>query len=411
MSNIAYMTIKGATQGDMTADATTADSIGNLWQQGHEGESLVYAFEQNAVVPRDPQSGSVIATRRHMPTTFMKPVDKATPLMWQALATGETLEIEVQFWRTSTAGVQEHYYTIKFTDAVLVEGKTILPDVNDEANASRGDTDKWSFTYRKAEWTHEKAGTSASDDYRAPGSIMMYVVWQALIAIALSVGLALYYLILFRVEADPVPVAGAAGGIVISFLAGLAFGCAAKLRALDAGKNRLFALLGIIPIGNLFLMIFPPKEDPSRPPYWPSARPVRVLIGLAAIGGFAALWPFNAAVGDYLVGDRLQTIAKRGDFTASAIPPQEIAPAVKADGFTVYRNERGILYRFVLTHPGVDPDRLRNWLVEKMLPSATKLVCEQPLVAQAKWTIAYDYRDAADNLIANVSILPSDCTA
>eukprot|EP00903_Cladosiphon_okamuranus_P000861 g859.t1 len=168
MSNIAYMTIKGATQGDMTADATTGDSIGNLWQEGHEGESLVYAFEQNAVVPRDPQSGSVIATRRHMPTTFMKPVDKATPLMWQALATGETLEIEVQFWRTSTAGVQEHYYTIKFTDAVLVEGKTILPDVNDEANASRGDTDKWSFTYRKAEWTHEKAGTSASDDYRAP---------------------------------------------------------------------------------------------------------------------------------------------------------------------------------------------------------------------------------------------------
>ncbi|WP_299473621.1 Hcp family type VI secretion system effector [uncultured Roseibium sp.] len=168
MSNIAYLKATGATQGDITADATTGDSIGNLWQEGHEGQSLVYALEQNAVVPRDPQSGSIIATRRHLPTTFVKPIDKATPLFWQALATGEALEIEVEFWRTSTAGVQEHYYTIKFIDAVLVEGKTILPDVNDEANASRGDIDQFSFTYRKCEWTHEVAGTSASDDYRAP---------------------------------------------------------------------------------------------------------------------------------------------------------------------------------------------------------------------------------------------------
>ncbi len=168
MANVAYMSISGSTQGDITADATTADSIGNNWQEGHESESLVYKFESNAIVPRDPNSGTAIGTRRHQPTTIIKPLDKASPLMWQALATGESLEITINFWRTSTAGVQEHYYTIKYTDAVLVEGKTILPDVFDDANASRGDQEQWSFTYRKAEWTHEKAGTSASDDWRAP---------------------------------------------------------------------------------------------------------------------------------------------------------------------------------------------------------------------------------------------------
>jgi len=242
------------------------------------------------------------------------------------------------------------------------------------------------------------------------GSIMMYIVWQAAIAIALSVGLALYFLILFRLEADPVPLAGASGVVAISLLAGLAFGFAAKLRALDAGRNRAFALLGIIPVGNLVLMFLSPKQDPARPPYWPSAKPVRILIGLAAIGGFAALWPFNTAVGAYLVHERLQTIAKRAVFTENAVPPADIAQSVKADGFTIYENERGILYRFVLAGPDVDPTRVRSWLVEKMLPNATKLVCEQPLVAQAKWTVAYDFRDSADNLIANVSILPGDCT-
>ncbi|MFS8113876.1 Hcp family type VI secretion system effector [Rhizobium jaguaris] len=168
MANIGYITISGATQGAITKDASTADSIGNTWQEGHEAESIVYSFRSNAIVPRDPNSGTAIGTRRHEPAMFVKPLDKASPMLWQALATGENLEIELKFWRTSTKGTQEHYFTIKWTDAVLVEGKTILPDVNDSANDHRGNIEEWSFTYRKCDWTHEKAGTSASDDWRKP---------------------------------------------------------------------------------------------------------------------------------------------------------------------------------------------------------------------------------------------------
>ncbi|WP_117190057.1 Hcp family type VI secretion system effector [Rhizobium terrae] len=168
MASIAYITIKGTTQGEISKDASTADSIGNIWQEGHEGESLVFAFESNAIVPRDPNSGTAIGTRRHEPARLVKPLDKASPMLWQALATGENLEIELKFWRTSTKGTQEHYYTIKWEDAVLVGGKVILPDTADTANDSRGHCEDWSFTYRKCDWTHEIAGTSASDDWRKP---------------------------------------------------------------------------------------------------------------------------------------------------------------------------------------------------------------------------------------------------
>lgn len=168
MTSIGYITIKGATQGEITKDASTADSVGNVWQEGHEGESIVYAFQSNAIVPRDPNSGTAIGTRRHEPAVFVKPLDKASPLLWQALATGEALEIELHFWRTATTGQQEHYYTIKWTDAVLVSGKTILPDTADKNNEGRNHQEEWSFSYRKADWTHEKAGTSSSDDWRKP---------------------------------------------------------------------------------------------------------------------------------------------------------------------------------------------------------------------------------------------------
>lgn len=168
MASMGYMTIKGATQSDISKGATTADSVGNIWQTGHEDECLVFAFQSDAIIPRDPASNAIVGTRQHQPTTFTKPLDKASPMLWQALTSGEALELELHFFRTATTGTQEHYYTIKWTDAQLIEGKIILPDTNDSANESRGHLEEWSFTSRKVDWTHEKGGTSASDDYRTP---------------------------------------------------------------------------------------------------------------------------------------------------------------------------------------------------------------------------------------------------
>lgn len=170
MATLGYIKISGAVQGEITKGATTADSVGNTWQEGHEDYSLVYDFINHAVVPCDPNSGAAVSSRRHQPTVFEKPLDKASPMLWQALATGEFLEITIEFWRTSTAGKQEHYFSVAFVDAVLVDGKTLLPDTNNTANDSRPHVDRWAFTARKVDWTHEVAGTSAADDWRTPVS-------------------------------------------------------------------------------------------------------------------------------------------------------------------------------------------------------------------------------------------------
>ncbi|WP_269582830.1 hypothetical protein [Roseibium sp. Sym1] len=241
------------------------------------------------------------------------------------------------------------------------------------------------------------------------GSIMMYIVWQAVIAIALSVVLAVYLGILFRLSEEPVPLAGTGGLALLSGLAGIAFGCAAKLRARDAGQGRGVALLGIIPLANLVLMVLPPKKTPERPPYRPEARPARILIGLAAIAGFAALWPFNALVSDYLVAARLQTIAGRSAFTEHAYPPADVSEPAQANGFGVSRDEKGIQYRFILPGAQADADKLKDWIVDTMLPETQEAVCRQTLVTEAGWTISYEYRGEDGNLIANVFVLPGDC--
>ncbi|MDQ0505575.1 Hcp family type VI secretion system effector [Xanthobacter agilis] len=171
MPQPAYISITGTKQGLISKGAFTSDSVGNIWQEGHEDECIVQAFSSNVIIPRDPQSGQPTGSRVHQPATITKYQDKASPLLWQALSTGEVLsEVTLSFWRTSTAGQQEKYFTIKWEDAVLVDGKGMIPNVLMSENSKLQDMEEWAFTYRKVTWTHEKAGTSGSDDWRKTGS-------------------------------------------------------------------------------------------------------------------------------------------------------------------------------------------------------------------------------------------------
>ena len=169
MPTPAYITIEGETQGPITQGAFTPESIGNIFQEGHEDESFVQAFEHIVTLPRDPQSGQPSGQRVHKPFTFTKALDKASPLLYNALTAGEVLSTcELKFYRTSTAGKQEHFFTIALEDAIVVDINLKMPNAQDPAQAHFTQLEKVALSYRKITWTHEIAGTSGSDDWRTP---------------------------------------------------------------------------------------------------------------------------------------------------------------------------------------------------------------------------------------------------
>ncbi|EOQ76663.1 secreted protein Hcp [Pseudomonas aeruginosa VRFPA02] len=112
MATPAYMSITGTKQGLITAGAFTEDSVGNTYQEGHEDQVMVQGFNHEVIIPRDPQSGQPTGQRVHKPVVITKVFDKASPLLLAALTSGERLtKVEIQWYRTSAAGTQEHYYT------------------------------------------------------------------------------------------------------------------------------------------------------------------------------------------------------------------------------------------------------------------------------------------------------------
>src|SRR5262249_21908844 len=112
MPTPAYISIQGKTQGNLTKGAFTADSVGNVYVEGHEDQILVQEIEHRVTTPTDPQSGQPSGQRVHRPFTFTCALNKAVPLMYQSLASGEMLpKVEVHWFRTSVDGKQEHFFT------------------------------------------------------------------------------------------------------------------------------------------------------------------------------------------------------------------------------------------------------------------------------------------------------------
>ncbi|CDI94901.1 secreted protein Hcp [Pseudomonas aeruginosa PA38182] len=131
---------------------------------------MVQGFNHEVIIPRDPQSGQPTGQRVHKPVVITKVFDKASPLLLAALTSGERLtKVEIQWYRTSAAGTQEHYYTTVLEDAIIVDIKDYMHNCQDPGNAHFTHLEDVHFTYRKITWTHEVSGTSGPGRAIRPG--------------------------------------------------------------------------------------------------------------------------------------------------------------------------------------------------------------------------------------------------
>ncbi|PAF46717.1 hypothetical protein BKH41_08655 [Helicobacter sp. 12S02232-10] len=167
MAQPAYIKIEGSTQGLISSGASTEASIGNRYQAGHEDQIMAQEISHIVTVPSDPQSGQPSGQRVHKPFTFTTSLNKSVPLLYNALTRGEKLtKVEIQWFRTSTTGGQEHYFTTVLEDAIITNIDLLMPNAQDKDNNDKTELFSVSLNYRKITWEHVAAGTSGSDDWR-----------------------------------------------------------------------------------------------------------------------------------------------------------------------------------------------------------------------------------------------------
>lgn len=152
MANYGYMTITGKMQGRISAGCSTQASIGNKCQIAHANEIMVLSYSHNMTTIGN------ISRPTHNPLVITKNVDKSSPLLAQALSNREEISCTISFYRTSTSGFEEKFFTIEIEGGLIADLTLDMPHVVIQNDVEP--QEHLAIRYREITWRHHLASTS-----------------------------------------------------------------------------------------------------------------------------------------------------------------------------------------------------------------------------------------------------------
>ncbi|APC17164.1 type VI secretion system protein [Pseudomonas frederiksbergensis] len=161
MANHGYMTITGKAQGLISAGCSTPESIGNKFQSEHTDEIMVLSYNHNMA-----NIGNINKST-HSPIIITKSVDKSSPLLAQALSNREEINCTLSFYRVSSFGRQEKFYSISIRGGVIADLTLEVPHVVLQNDAEP--QEHLAIRYRDITWTHHTAGTCGYSSWGEEG--------------------------------------------------------------------------------------------------------------------------------------------------------------------------------------------------------------------------------------------------
>jgi type VI secretion system secreted protein Hcp len=163
MARTAYVTITGSKQGHIKGEVTA---------KGREGSIPLIALASQIAAPFDQASGAVTGKRQHRPIVITKPLDQATPKLYDALIKNEVLTaVTIKFWRPSASlpgGPEQQYFTVELTNAHITEIEFVSADNQDPTKAAEVPYESLQLVYQKISWTWVEGGFVAEDNWATP---------------------------------------------------------------------------------------------------------------------------------------------------------------------------------------------------------------------------------------------------
>ena len=164
-ATVATVTVrmKGSQQGELTGELTT---------KGREGQHEVLAYNHEIVVPRDSASGLPSGKRQHQPFRLVKLINKASPLLVNAIARNETFDlVEITLWATDPtgSGIESKLLTYSLSNARLVDLRPWMPNKSDRDAAGYKPAEEIAFVYESITVTYNGSnGQTIGSDSVAP---------------------------------------------------------------------------------------------------------------------------------------------------------------------------------------------------------------------------------------------------
>ena len=159
-----YISITGTKQGKFKGDA--GGEKGSKPSRA-KGKIAGIKYSAETTSPRDPATGQATGKRIHKPIVITKEWDAASPQIFSALVTNETLKsVLFEFVKADAAGHEEIYYTVTLTNAVVsnVHSYLDLTDTSGDKFDAR-ELEDVSFVFQRIEIENKESKTMAEDDW------------------------------------------------------------------------------------------------------------------------------------------------------------------------------------------------------------------------------------------------------
>lgn len=124
-------------------------------------------FEQAATTSREYGAGMATGRREYRPLVIRKRIDRASPLLWKALTEGQPIEGSFMFFRSSSEGVTEHFYTIEIKQARISSIREYVPDILDPATKHEPPLEEINFVFHTSSWTYREGNITYQDTWIA----------------------------------------------------------------------------------------------------------------------------------------------------------------------------------------------------------------------------------------------------
>lgn len=132
--------------------------------EGREKSILIQAIHHRITIPHNAIDGMPSGKKRHAPFSIVKEIDKSSPKLYQALVTGEQFSnITLKYYRLSSLGFEEHYFTQIFENAIITGIVCETPIVFLSKNEPFKDMEIVSFNYQNIKWVYEPDGIETED--------------------------------------------------------------------------------------------------------------------------------------------------------------------------------------------------------------------------------------------------------
>ena len=148
------LTVIGELQGEIQGASDVTD---------REGSILVQAVDHCVELPTD-SHGMSSGRRVHRPLIVTKEIDKASPMLYQALCTGERLvEVKLDWFRIDDTGNEELYFCVLMKNALISQVKPWMPNSMDAGKVNFRHMEDVAFIYERIRWVWEPDGIEFED--------------------------------------------------------------------------------------------------------------------------------------------------------------------------------------------------------------------------------------------------------